>query len=69
MVFAGTVEEFDNYIVPSSIFASLASAPDVEDLKSLPGSDRCGAFGRYQLSYSIYGCERGHFPCRPSQCG
>ena len=37
VVFAGTVEEFDNYIVPSSIFASLASAPDVEDLKSLPG--------------------------------
>ena len=37
VVFTGTVEEFDNYIVPSSIFASLASMPSVEDLKSLPG--------------------------------
>lgn len=37
VVFAGTVEEFDNYIVPSTIFVSLASTPAVDELRMLPG--------------------------------
>ena len=35
--FSGTVEEFDNYIVPSTIFVTLASMPSAEELKVLPG--------------------------------
>lgn len=37
VVFSGTVEEFDNYIVPSTIFVTLASMPSAEELKVLPG--------------------------------
>lgn len=37
LVFAGTVEEFDNYIVPDSLFVSLMAMPAVEDLKRVPG--------------------------------
>ena len=33
-VFEGTIYEFDNYIRPSSLFVSLAAAPEVEELKS-----------------------------------
>ena len=37
LVFAGTVEEFDNYIVLDSLFVSLMAMPAVEDLKRVPG--------------------------------
>ena len=37
LVFAGTVEEFDNYIVPDSLFVSLMAMPAIEDLKRVPG--------------------------------
>ena len=37
LVFAGTVEEFDNYIVPDSLFVSLMAMPAVEDLKRVSG--------------------------------
>ena len=35
VVFAGTMEVFDNYIVPNTIFVSLASAPPVDELKMI----------------------------------
>ncbi len=37
LVFAGTVEDFDSYITPDSLFVSLAVAPSVEELKAIPG--------------------------------
>ena len=37
MVFSGTVEEFDNYIIPDSFVVSLASPPVTEDLKVIQG--------------------------------
>ncbi len=37
LVFAGTVDAFDNYIVPNTIFLSLASAPAVEVLENIEG--------------------------------
>lgn len=37
LVFAGTVEEFDNYIVPSTVLVSLIAMPPAEDLRSIPG--------------------------------
>ena len=36
LVFAGSVKEFDNYILPSSIFVSLLEMPAVEELKKIP---------------------------------
>ena len=35
VVFAGTMEVFDNYIVPNTIFVSLTSAPPVDELKMI----------------------------------
>ena len=37
VVFAGTVDEFDNYIQPSSIFVSLANMPGTDELMQVPG--------------------------------
>ena len=37
MVFSGSLEEFDNYIIPDSFVVSLASPPVTEDLKGYKG--------------------------------
>jgi len=38
LVFSGSVDEFDNYIVPSTVEVSLIARPPVEDLRSgIPG--------------------------------
>ena len=36
LVFAGTVDEFDNYIQPSTVLVSLIARPTVEELRSIP---------------------------------
>ena len=54
VVFAGTVEEFDNYIVPSTIFVSLASTPAVDELRMLPGVENAESMGGmdYRVNFS-----------------
>ena len=37
MVFSGTVDEFDNYIVPNTIFVHLANAPSTDVLARIEG--------------------------------
>ena len=37
VVFSGTVDEFDNYIMPNTLLVTLMAAPSVEELNSLPG--------------------------------
>lgn len=37
LVFVGSVDDFDNYIVPNTIFLSLANAPSVEELTAVEG--------------------------------
>jgi ABC-2 type transport system ATP-binding protein len=37
LVFSGTVDEFDNYIIPETIFVSLLETPPVEELLNIPG--------------------------------
>lgn len=37
LVFAGTVDEFDNYIVPNTIFVHLANAPSTDVLARIEG--------------------------------
>lgn len=37
LVFVGTVDEFDNYITPSSVCVSLLARPSTEELSAIPG--------------------------------
>ena len=37
LVFAGTVDDFDNYIVPDTLIVTLINAPAPEELKAIEG--------------------------------
>lgn len=54
LVFSGTVDEFDNYIIPNSIFVTLASMPAPEELKSLEGVIQAEHLGgiNYRVQFS-----------------
>ena len=55
LVFSGSVDEFDNYIVPSTVEVSLIALPPVEDLRSgLPGVLQVEELGgtRYRLHFA-----------------
>lgn len=54
LVFAGTVNEFDNYIVPNTLFVSLAAAPPVGELAAIPGVSRVEELGGsdYQVHFT-----------------
>ncbi len=54
VVFSGTVDEFDNYIEPNSIFVSLLEAPSVEEIKSVNGVMDVEELGgtEYRLKFS-----------------
>ena len=54
LVFMGTVDEFDNYIIPNTIMVNLVAMPPVEELQSLPGVLRVEELGgmKYRLQFS-----------------
>lgn len=54
LVFSGTVDEFDNYILPSTLLVSLASLPSLEELHAIPGLLRAEELGgmKYRLQFS-----------------
>lgn len=54
LVFSGTVDEFDNYILPSTLLVSLASLPSLEELQVIPGLLRAEELGgmKYRLQFS-----------------
>lgn len=54
LVFSGTVDEFDNYIIPNSIFVTLASMPAPEELKNLEGVIQAEYLGgiNYRVQFS-----------------
>ena len=54
LVFSGTVDEFDNYILPNTVFATLVAAPPIEELKQLPGVVDVAELGgsNYRLRFS-----------------
>ncbi|MEO9020963.1 MAG: ABC transporter ATP-binding protein [Ginsengibacter sp.] len=54
MVFSGTMEEFDNYIMPSTLVVSLMAPPTVEELQSIPGVLRVEDLGatKFRLQFS-----------------
>ncbi|MBO9635133.1 MAG: ABC transporter ATP-binding protein [Chitinophagaceae bacterium] len=53
MVFAGTVEDFDNYIVPNTLVVSLSAMPPVEELMTIPGISGVESLGgpKYRLKF------------------
>ncbi len=56
LVFAGTVDEFDNYIVPDSLFVSLMAMPSVEELRRVPGVLDAEELGgpNYRIRFNDY---------------
>jgi len=54
MIFSGSLDEFDNHIVPNTLVVSLLAAPSVEDLLSIPGIVNVEELGsiRYRLSFA-----------------
>ena len=53
VVFAGTVDEFDNYLAPSSAIATLMAMPTKDELLRLPGVIKVEELGgpRYRLFF------------------
>lgn len=45
LVFSGTIDEFDNYITPNSVFVSLLDAPSSEVLCNVPGVTKVEKLG------------------------
>lgn len=54
LVFAGTVDEFDNYITPSTVLVTLISMPPVDELRSIPGVVGVEELGgmKYRLKFT-----------------
>lgn len=54
LVFSGSVDEFDNYIVPSTVEVSLIARPPVEDLRPESRVYSSGRIGgtRYRLHFA-----------------
>lgn len=54
MVFSGAMEEFDNYIMPSTLVVSLMAPPSVEELASIQGVVRVDDLGgnKFRLQFS-----------------
>ncbi|MBS7197080.1 MULTISPECIES: ABC transporter ATP-binding protein [Butyricimonas] len=62
VVFSGTVDEFDNYIVPNTLFVSLIAAPPAEVIREIPGvvavDELGGSKFRIQFSDALEATER-----------
>jgi len=54
MIFSGTMDEFDNHIVPNTLVVSLVAAPGVEELMAVPGVLAVEPLGgiRYQIRFN-----------------
>lgn len=54
MVFSGTVEEFDNYLVPNTLIVSLISMPPTEEIRKIPGIVKVEELGgrKYRLQFA-----------------
>ena len=53
LVFSGTVEEFDSYIVPNTLKVKMLAMPTVEELKAIPDLIRAEDLGggNYRLYF------------------
>ena len=62
VVFSGTMDEFDNYIVPNTLFVSLIATPPVEEIREIPGvvavEELGGSKFRIQFSDALEATDR-----------
>ena len=62
VVFSGTMDEFDNYIVTNTLFVSLIATPPVEEIREIPGvvavEELGGSKFRIQFSDALEATER-----------
>lgn len=56
LIFSGTIEEFDNYITPSTLFVSLGSSPPTEELRAIPAVLNVEELGgsNYRVSFTDF---------------
>ena len=54
VAFAGSIDEFDSYIMPSTLMVSLVATPSVEELKTIPGVVEVEHLGgiKYRVQYT-----------------
>ena len=54
MIFSGSLDEFDNLIVPNTLTVSLVAAPSAGELLAVPGIEKAEELGgfRYRLHFS-----------------
>jgi ABC-2 type transport system ATP-binding protein len=54
VVFAGTVDEFDNYIVPNTLIVSMIAMPSADELHTIPGITGVEELGgtKYRLKFT-----------------
>ncbi|NII27557.1 ABC transporter ATP-binding protein [Pseudoflavitalea sp. X16] len=54
VVFAGTVDEFDNYIIPNTLIVTMISMPPADELRSIPGIAGVEELGgpKYRLKFT-----------------
>ena len=54
VVFSGSIDEFDNHIMPSTLTMSMVAAPAIDKLESIPGVINVEALGgiRYRIQFT-----------------
>jgi ABC-2 type transport system ATP-binding protein len=54
VAFAGSMHEFDNYIMPSTLTVSMVATPPIEDLMAIPGVLKAEHLGgiKYRVQYT-----------------
>lgn len=54
MIFSGSLEEFDNHVVPNTLLVSLVAAPSAAELLTVPGVVNVEELGgiRYRISFA-----------------
>ena len=54
LVFSGTIDDFDNYITPNSLLATMMEAPGTEELRRIPGVIDAEALqgNRYRIKFA-----------------
>lgn len=54
VVFAGTVDDFDNYIVPNSLIVTMIAMPPADELRNIPGIAGVEELGgsKYRLKFT-----------------
>ena len=63
LVFTGTVEDFDNYLVPNTLYVRFGSLPDGGGFDPVVRSGRGGRFGRRTVPLAVHGLAGGVGQC------